>query len=489
MSRHNVAVALVRYRLAPAFRHPAPIEDAATAVAFLIRNADKYGYNSRRTYLAGHANGAHTASLLALNHRYLESHGIKAQSLAGVIGLNGVYDLNYARELASNHKQAIDSAFGADAAMRQSASPNNYGKADAPPFLILNSSGDILGAPVDGRKFADALRARGHPRVEQSMIAGRDHWSIIDMSGAENQARSLIFNFTKDESLPPALASLQTARRLWRKTNFSTLPFWQHQDLIRSHPIEPRFIQHLVSIYGPLKHELLEWPLETFYAIDLAAFLDRVYPGNTVKPAFIVTKNIRNEKQYWSRSEIAAHRPVIVVGIDDEKNLFRFSVFYRMLREYSWKNNPQLPAMARPLGAFIYFLAPPPKELSPQSAHYSLTHDSFQLVYKDPIEFARSLSKPVAEALTYRNGCLYCHTLRGVGSRAHHVVAATSAAHGGFALPLEEYPQEVWQTFVYRPEQAADRIGAIPNTVSEDARDELYRLIVDSRASRLAAKR
>jgi acetyl esterase/lipase len=335
MSRRNVAVALVRYRLAPAFRHPAPIEDAAAAVAFLFRNAEKYGYNSQRIYLAGHANGAHTASLLALNDSYLETHGIKPLRLAGVIALNGVYDLNYARSLSSNHRQAIDDAFGDDPGMRRSASPINHAKADAPPFLIFNGSGDFLGAPVDTRKFADALRSGGHPRVEQWMISGRDHLSIIDMSGTENQARSLILNFVKGEPLPPALASLQTSRRLWQKTNYSTLPFWRHQDLIRSYPIDPRFMQRLVSNYGPLKHELLEWPLETFYAIDLVDYLDRVYPEKAAKPAFIVTKNIRDEKQYWARSEIAAHRPVIVVGIDDEKNLFRFSIFYRMAREYS----------------------------------------------------------------------------------------------------------------------------------------------------------
>ena len=49
----RVAVALVRYRLAPAHRHPAQAEDVAAAVGHLINHADKYGFDAKRVYLAG----------------------------------------------------------------------------------------------------------------------------------------------------------------------------------------------------------------------------------------------------------------------------------------------------------------------------------------------------------------------------------------------------------------------------------------------------
>jgi len=39
--RDGVAVALVRYRLAPANRHPAQAEDVAAAVGYLIKHADE----------------------------------------------------------------------------------------------------------------------------------------------------------------------------------------------------------------------------------------------------------------------------------------------------------------------------------------------------------------------------------------------------------------------------------------------------------------
>jgi acetyl esterase/lipase len=488
LAGRNIAVAVVRYRLAPEFRYPAPMQDVAAALAFLFRQADKYRYDAQRVAVAGHAGGAQLGTLLTLDSQFLAAHGGMRQKLAGVIGLNGVYDLNLAVELSPHHKRAIETVFGTEPGARHAASPIKHARADAPPFLILNTSGDYFGAHVDGRRFADALRARGHPRVEQMMIPGRDHGSIVELSGPENQARSLILNFVKGEPLPPELDSLRTARRHWQKTRYSTAPFWRHRDLIRSYAIDDRFMQRLVSIYGPLRHELLEWPLETFHAIDLFAYLDRLHPVEARKSAYLITKNIRNEKQFWARRAIEVHRPVIVVGIDEEKNMFRFNVFYRMLREYSWKKSPPPPVMARPLGGFIHFLTPPPAELGPQSAQYGLTENSFQFVDKDPFGPLKSVSGPVMEALTYRNGCIYCHTLRGVGSSAHHIVAATGAAQGGRALALEEYPADVWTDFVHRQEEVADRIGATPNIVSPDARDQLHRLVIESRALQVRSK-
>jgi hypothetical protein len=354
--------------------------------------------------------------------------------------------------------------------------------AHVPPFLLLNSTGAQLGSHVDARKYADALRARGHSRVEQTMVPGRDALALLDMASAENQARSLILHLVKNEPLPAELTALRTARQQWQKTPYTTLPFWQHGELIQTHPVDRRFIQHLLPIYGPLKHELLEWPLEQFHAVDLFAYIDRVNQGKAPSP-FLVTINLRNEKQFWKRSDLEPHRPMLVVGLDEEKNLFRFTVFYRMLREYSWQSKAPPPVMSRPLGGFIYFLRPPPEEYSPQSAHFGLSADGFQTIDRDPLQPLQNLSKPVTEALTYRNGCVYCHTFRGVGTRAHHVTSA-GASHGGLALPLEQYPADVWKNFIYRQEEAADKIGATPNPVAPPARDELFRLVEQSRAAR-----
>src|SRR5260370_39760489 len=76
--RDGVAVALVRYRLAPANPHPAQAEDVAAAVAYLIKHADKYGFDAKRIYLAGHSAGGHLASLVALDHASFKPQGLPA---------------------------------------------------------------------------------------------------------------------------------------------------------------------------------------------------------------------------------------------------------------------------------------------------------------------------------------------------------------------------------------------------------------------------
>jgi hypothetical protein len=92
----------------------------------------------------------------------------------------------------------------------------------------------------------------------------------------------------------------------------------------------------------------------------------------------------------------------------------------------------------------------------------------------------RDVSKDVEE-VTFRNGCVYCHSFRGVGARSHHVHAMTGKPQAGFALPLEDYATEVWKAFMFDQEAVAKKMGAIPNIVQESARRPLFELVNRSR--------
>lgn len=39
--------------------------------------------------------------------------------------------------------------------------------------------------------------------------------------------------------------------------------------------------------------------------------------------------NVRGEKIYWRYADIAPYQPQFVIGLDDERNLFRLAVFYQ----------------------------------------------------------------------------------------------------------------------------------------------------------------
>ncbi len=477
----GIAVALVRYRLAPGYTHPAQAEDVASAVTMLIRDAKRYGYDSSRIFLSGHSAGGQLASLVALDSSYLGKHQASPKSLAGIISFSGLYDLRPRSGISENQRVAVEKTFGRDPAVLRKASPTTHARSDAPPFLILSAQSDFPGFLNDAKNFSDGLVKAGLSRVQRWIVPDRDHFTLMRLNEKDNEGRMLLLEFLQVARLPPEFAILVDAKRRWRDPPFSTLPFWRHKELIRSYPVDQRFVTRMLSVYSSVGYELQEWPLETFHALDLFAYLDSLPAEKRGRGDYLITTNVRNEKQFWKRGEIEPYQPVIVIGLDDERNLFRLGVFYRANREYSWKDGPQPPMMARPLGAFIHFLKEPPEALRLQAAHYGLTENSFKLAASDPLAGLQDLKKDTYETLTYRNGCVYCHSFRGIGSRSHHVAAMTGAAHGGFALPLESYPAEVWKAFIFDQSKAAEKIGASPNPVAEQSRQALFDLVNSSR--------
>jgi acetyl esterase/lipase len=483
LTRDGVAVAVVRYRLAPAAPHPAQAEDVAAAVALLMREAQRYGYDNQRIFLAGHSAGGHLASLVALDPSFLGKHNLHPKALAGVVSFSGLYDLAPKWNVSENQKSATQKAFGADGAVLRRASPVHHARADAPPFLLLGAQNDFPGFPIDARNFYEAMRRAGHRRIERWLAPERDHFTLMRLDEADNEARMLLLEFLKGETLAPEFKILVEAKRRWREPPFSTLPFWRHEKMVRAFPVDQRFVDRVGVVYSNLGYELKEWPLKNFHAIDLSDYLNAMPAEKIGRGDYLVTTNIRSEKQFWKRAQIEAYKPVIVVGLDDEKNLFKLGVFYRALREYTWKSGAQPPMMARPLGGFIHFLKEPTPEFALQAAQFALTEDSFRLVASDPLAALKDLRKELYETVTVRNGCVYCHNLRRIGSRSHHIVAGSGTAYGGEALPLEAYPPEVWRAFIFDQVSAAKKIGASPNVVAEAVRQDLFELVNQSRKS------
>lgn len=75
-----------------------------------------------------------------------------------------------------------------------------------------------------------------------------------------------------------------------------------------------------------------------------------------------------------------------------------------------------------------------------------------------------------------------------MGVRSHHVQGLTGKAHGGFALPLESYPPDVWKTFIFDQETVTRKMGAAPNGLRDEARPVLFELVNRSRAARQSKK-
>src|SRR4051812_42473411 len=90
-SRGFVAV-LPDYRLYPAVRFPAFVEDGASTLRWTHDNIERFGGDPRRVYLIGHSAGAHIATLLTLDAHYLNDIGLAPDAIRATVGLAGPYD-------------------------------------------------------------------------------------------------------------------------------------------------------------------------------------------------------------------------------------------------------------------------------------------------------------------------------------------------------------------------------------------------------------
>lgn len=142
----GIGVVIPSYRLMPRHPHPAQIEDTASAWAWVVKNIAERGGDPKRLFLSGHSAGGHLVSLLALDRRHLEHHGVDISTIRGVAALSGVYDL---RALPQ---------FGKSDADRIQASPIEFVVRNAPPFLVTYCQWDYLFLPLQARQFATKLK-------------------------------------------------------------------------------------------------------------------------------------------------------------------------------------------------------------------------------------------------------------------------------------------------------------------------------------------
>ncbi len=160
-AKAGIGVAVPSYRLMPENPHPAQIEDAAAAFAWIYRNIEQIGADASKIYVAGHSAGGHLAALLALDPEWLKKYDISPGAIRGVASLSGVYNVSEMREFKNAN-----------------ASPIQFVHPRTPPFLITYCQWDYLGLPKQARDFAAALR-KEFDEVRLVYIPGESHISEI----------------------------------------------------------------------------------------------------------------------------------------------------------------------------------------------------------------------------------------------------------------------------------------------------------------------
>lgn len=173
-------VASINYRLSPAVQHPAHVEDACKAIAWVQAHAADFGGDPKRIYLLGHSAGAHLAALAVVDVARLKAAGADPAGINGVVLLDGAgYDIPQQypilREGSMMQKMYRD-AFTDDPAKQRDASPVHRVNTKSPPFLILHIT-RRLDSPRQSRLLAEALQKQGGT-AEVVPIPGKSHGTI-----------------------------------------------------------------------------------------------------------------------------------------------------------------------------------------------------------------------------------------------------------------------------------------------------------------------
>jgi acetyl esterase/lipase len=174
--------ALLSHRLSPKDKFPAQIEDVAAAFAWVKKNIESRGGDSKRVFLMGHSSGAQLSLLLAADGQYLAKHKLSPADIAGVIGLSSPVDLE-PRQTGKGFGDALLAGRGADVfsrnpEMMKNASPIRHVTKNLPPTLLVVGERDFPMLATDAQTFVDKAKKSG-AEATLFVAKGRDHMGVV----------------------------------------------------------------------------------------------------------------------------------------------------------------------------------------------------------------------------------------------------------------------------------------------------------------------
>jgi acetyl esterase/lipase len=183
-ARRGLGTVIVNYRLSPAVKHPAHVQDVAKAFAWTHANIGKYGGRADAVFACGHSAGGHLVALLATDDTYLKAEKLSPRDVKAVIPISGVYLVV---------PPLFSSTFGKDVAGYKDASPLEHVRGNHPPFLILYGDRDFPTCDVFSERMCQALT---DAKCEASTVKvkDRDHISIIKrmLNDGDPAARAIV---------------------------------------------------------------------------------------------------------------------------------------------------------------------------------------------------------------------------------------------------------------------------------------------------------
>ncbi|MCH9656843.1 MAG: alpha/beta hydrolase [Planctomycetes bacterium] len=174
LKNQGIAIVAVNYRLYPKAKKPSYLEDAAAAVAWTFQHVAEYGGDPDLIFVAGHSAGGYLTSMLGLDKRWLATHKIDANKIAGLIPYSGhcITHMTVREEMGIERDQPII----------DDMAPLFHARKDAPPILLITGDRE-LEFPTRYEENAymhRLLKVVGHKQVQLFELDGFTHGSMLE---------------------------------------------------------------------------------------------------------------------------------------------------------------------------------------------------------------------------------------------------------------------------------------------------------------------
>lgn len=195
LAARGIGAAVISYRLLPEVNWQTQMTDIAAAAQWVASNITSRGGDGRCVFLMGHSAGAQMAARAALQPDV--PGGMPA--VCGVIAVSGAgYDLADARTYElGGEPEYYRRRFGAAADWQKSASPIQFVRADAPPFLVLYAGGETKALQRQSQLLHERLTGAGAGSTVV-VVPGESHSRIVlTLSRDGKTAGPAIVDFVK----------------------------------------------------------------------------------------------------------------------------------------------------------------------------------------------------------------------------------------------------------------------------------------------------
>ena len=171
-AEHPSAVVACGYRLAgtDGAKGATCIDDAACAVAWVLKNIANYGGDPTKVFVSGHSAGAYLTAMIVMDPQYLRRYGCDYTQLKGLMPLSGqcVTHFTIRAEQGIPMTQPTCDEF---------APLYHVGTPNLPPILLTTGQGDMemCGRTEENAYFCRMLKLNGHQDVTHLVFEGYGH--------------------------------------------------------------------------------------------------------------------------------------------------------------------------------------------------------------------------------------------------------------------------------------------------------------------------